>query len=81
MVIFFLIQIYSQNSHDGSLPFYPYFFSTNIDYSYYNYFSGALHPFQSTAPNNIVYTHPIPFSAPQLPKTDISLPQISSGPA
>lgn len=55
MVISSAIQIFPQIPDATALAYYPYFFSTNTDYSYYNYFAP---PFPALIiPNapNIVY--------------------------
>jgi hypothetical protein len=71
MVIFSPIQIYPQDLEVAALACYPYFFSTNIDYNYYNYFSPSLPAFLLPPTPNIVYApsafpqpHPLPESAP-----------------
>lgn len=55
MVIFFAIQIFPQNPDATALAYYPYFFSTNMDYSYYNYFAPSFPALILPNTPNIVY--------------------------
>lgn len=55
MVLFSAIQIFPQNSDATALTYYPYFFSTNMDYSYYNYFSPSFTTIIIPNTPNIVY--------------------------
>ncbi len=63
MVIFSTIQIFPQNQDAIALAYYPYFFSTNTDYTYYNYFQPSFPNFFLPDPNNIVYDPKPPSSA------------------
>ena len=55
MVLFSPIQIFPQDLEAATVAYYPYFFSANVDYNSYNYFSPSLPAFLLPQNTNMVY--------------------------